>query len=125
MPLKIIKLAFPAETKLSVTPSVGRFFYETKETAPGGTTLQIDVSEFLDDTGENASEFPELNLDNSYFHVFINGVLQMEDNFAYTSGGKDIGNLMMLVPEGSEVASNVPIILEIVNFDPSSKNIAE
>lgn len=125
MPLKIIKLAFPAETTFSVMPTISRFFYETKENTVGGTTLQIDASEFLDDTGENAAEFPKLNLNNSYFNVFINGVLQMEDNFAYASGGKDIGNLMIIVPEGSEIPSNISIILEVINYDPLSKTVNE
>ncbi|GGL48956.1 DUF4183 domain-containing protein [Sporolactobacillus putidus] len=124
MPLKIIKL-FPAETAISVVPTISRFFYETKENTAGGATLQIDVSEFLDDTGEDAAEFPKLNLNNSYFNVFINGVLQMEDNFAYTSGGKGIGNLMIIVPEGSEIPPDISIILEVINYDPLLKTEKE
>ncbi|WP_429469996.1 DUF4183 domain-containing protein [Neobacillus sp. B4I6] len=44
--------------------------------------LVSDVTASLDDTGRNVDTIPSLNLNNSYFNVYINGVIQMDDNFA-------------------------------------------
>ena len=103
---------------ISTTPLVMRFFHEVPETAQGLMTYKIGVEDFLDDSGEVVKELPLLNLNNNYFHVFINGVIQMDDNFSYTAGEQGIGSLIISVPEDSEIAAGSPIILEIVNFFP-------
>jgi hypothetical protein len=120
MSLKIIKLSVTTETKFSISPAINRYFFETTTPILSGTTLKIDASNFVDDTGVEVVMFPPLNLNNSYFNVYINGVLQMDGNFAYTAGENGVGNLLVSVPEGSEIQEHVPIILEIVNFDPFS-----
>lgn len=118
MGLKIIKLAATSKTKIVTTPSVTRYFYEADEHIAGANTLKIDASDFLDDTGKKVSFLPPLNLNNSYFSVYINGVLQMDDNFAYTAGEKGIGHLLISIPEDSDIDEGTPIILEVVNFHP-------
>ncbi len=105
MSLKIIKLAVTSETKITTSPTVTRFFYEVLEPVSNINTLKIDTSHFLDDTGNKVSLLPSLNLNNSYFNIYINGVLQMDDNFAYTAGEEGIGNLLISIPEGSEIRS--------------------
>ncbi len=121
MGLRIIKLAVTSDTKIATSPTVSRFFYETTETISQIDNLKIDASNFQDDTGRNVDSLPSLNLNNSYFNVYINGVLQMDDNFAYTAGEEGVGNLFISIPEGSEIAIGTPIILEIVNFSPTLK----
>lgn len=118
MGLKIVKLAVTSNTKISTSPTVTRFFYELSEPIVGSSTLKIDTSLFLDDTGNSVSSLPQLNLNNSYFNVYINGVLQMDDNFAYTAGEEGVGNLLISIPEGSELTVGTPIILEVINFNP-------
>nr|WP_191560584.1 DUF4183 domain-containing protein [Metabacillus idriensis] len=119
MALKIIKLALTAETKVSAQPAITRYFYETTKKTTGLSTLKIDASSFLDDAGRVVKSLPVLKMNNSYFNVYINGVLQMEDK--YTSGEKGFGNLIITLPEGSEIAAHTPIILEVLNFNPVSK----
>lgn len=118
MGLKIVKLAVTSNTKISTSPTVTRFFYELSEPIVGSSTLKIDTSLFIDDTGNSVSSLPQLNLNNSYFNVYINGVLQMDDNFAYTAGEEGVGNLLISIPEGSELTVGTPIILEVINFNP-------
>lgn len=125
MGLKIIKLAVTSDTKIALSPTVTRFFYEVLEPLSQITTLRIDAAGFLDDSGHNVDSLPFLNLNNSYFNVYINGVLQMDDNFAYTAGEEGIGNLLISIPDGSEIAAGTPIILEVINFNPSLKTTFE
>jgi hypothetical protein len=49
----------------------------------------------------------------------------MDDNFAYTAGEEGIGNLLISIPDGSEIAAGTPIILEVINFNPSLKTTFE
>lgn len=118
MALRIIKLALEAPQTISTTPLVMRYFHEVPNSVKGLGTYKIGVEDFLDDTGEVAEELPLLNLNNNYFHVFINGVLQMDDNFSYTAGKQGIGSLIISIPEDSEISVGSPVILEIVNFFP-------
>ncbi|BBO00354.1 MULTISPECIES: DUF4183 domain-containing protein [Sporolactobacillus] len=118
MGLKIIKPVFEAKTSIALSPSVTRFFYELEQSVPEETVVKIDAAKFLDDTGAAVQSFPELELNNSYINVYINGVVQMEDNFAYTAGENGVGNLLITVPEGSTIAKGTPIIIEVANFDP-------
>ncbi|MDF2855973.1 MAG: hypothetical protein K0Q87_1824 [Neobacillus sp.] len=119
MGLKIIKPVFEAESKITLSPSVTHFFYELEQSIPEETMVKIDVAKFLDDTGTAVESFPSLKLNNSYLNVYINGVVQMEDNFAYTAGENGIGNLLITVPEGSDIVKGTPIIIEVINFDPT------
>lgn len=118
MGLKIIKLAVTSETKIATSPSVTRYFYELIEPSIDKDTLKIDAADFIDDAGNNVESLPVLNLNNSYFHVFINGVLQMSDHFAYTAGESGIGNLLVMLPEGTTLAEGTSFIIEVINFNP-------
>lgn len=118
MGLKIIKPVFTSEAGIIVSPTVTRLFYELEEQVQEKTIVKIDAAKFFDDTGAAVESLPQLNLNNSYLNVYINGILQMEDNFAYTSGEAEIGNLIITVPEGSDIAKGTPVIVEVVNYDP-------
>ena len=118
MALKIIKLAVNLESQVDTSPMISRYFYEVENTVDGNESLKIDASDFLDDSGNEVSELPKLNLNNGYFNVYINGILQMEENFAYTGGEKGDGNLLIMVPEGSEIYKGTSVILEVLNFAP-------
>ena len=119
MSLKIVKLATNVVPAISTSPTVMRFFHEVPETVQGMTTYKISATDFFNDAGEAVEELPPLNLNNNYFHVFVNGVLQMDDNFSYISGGEGIGSLLISVPDQSEIIAGSPVVLEIVNFYPS------
>lgn len=118
MPLKIITIAPNNNQAIAVSPLVTRLFHEVGETLSGISTYKINVNEFLNDSGEVVEDLPELNMNNNYFHVYVNGVLQMDDNFAYTAGEQGIGSLLMSIPEDTEIPAGTPIIMEIVNFYP-------
>ncbi|MBK3494480.1 DUF4183 domain-containing protein [Viridibacillus sp. YIM B01967] len=82
------------------------------------STYKIGANDFLNDLGEVVEHLPELNLNNNYFHVFVNGVLQMDDIFAYTAGEQGIGSLIISIPEESQISAGSPVVVEIVNFHP-------
>lgn len=115
--LKIIKLSVIPKQTVTTSPMVARFFHEVPEAITGVSTHKIDASDFLDDRGEVVQELPTLNLNNSYFNVYINGVLQMDDNFAYTAGVDGVGSLLISLTEDSEIPTETPIIMEIINFN--------
>lgn len=121
MGLKIIKPVYTSESEITLSPTVTRFFYELEQAVPGETIVKIDATKFFDDAGDAVESFPPLKLKNSFINVSINGVMQMEDNIAYTAGEKEIGNLMITVPEGSDIAKGTPVIVEVINFDPVYK----
>ncbi|WP_413366363.1 DUF4183 domain-containing protein [Lysinibacillus sp. 3P01SB] len=118
MPLKIISIAPNNNQAIAVTPLVTRLFHEVGETISGVSTYKINVNEFLNDAGEVVENLPVLNLNNHYFHIYVNGVLQMDDSFAYTAGEQGIGSLIMSIPEETEIPAGTPVIMEIINFYP-------
>ncbi|WMJ15472.1 DUF4183 domain-containing protein [Geobacillus proteiniphilus] len=110
-----------ATTTTEVAPDVARFFYITTAEIAEGATLTIDAASFLQDDGSQATELPALATNNSYFNVYINGVLQMEGISTYTPGATGVGSLSITVPTGSgSIPANTPVVLEIVQFAPSS-----
>ncbi|MFB6467606.1 DUF4183 domain-containing protein [Cytobacillus sp. Hz8] len=121
MGLKIIKLAVTANNEITTSPTVTRLFHVTPESILVEGTHKISCNQFFDDTGEVVTSLPSLNMNNSYFNVYINGVLQMDDHFAYTAGGEGIGSLLISVSEETTIEQGTPIILEIVNFNPTIK----
>ncbi|QCR34291.1 DUF4183 domain-containing protein [Lysinibacillus sp. SGAir0095] len=122
MGLKIIKSVSAMQNKIVVAPEVSRFFYELKKNVGESSMLRINAEDFLDDSGNRIDSLPALNMMNSYFNVYINGILQMDDIFSYTSGGKGIGNLLVSLPEETEIELGTPIILEVINFEPTVKS---
>jgi len=121
MPLRIVKLfvAASATTTTTTNPTVSRFFHEVAAQVAPGNTLTIAVGDFEDDTGTAATSLPTLATGNSYINVFVNGVLMMNDLITYTSG--TTGSLAIEVPVGSEpIEANTPVVLEVVNFAPTS-----
>ncbi|MBE3102654.1 MAG: DUF4183 domain-containing protein [Bacilli bacterium] len=120
MPLKIYKIAVASNAVTAVTPTVERFFYEAIATTTGAGTLTIIVEDFFTDAGAAATTLPALATDNSYINVYVNGVLEMEDLFAYTAGGTGVGQLVITVPAGSDILINSPIVLEVTNFVPDT-----
>ena len=115
-----MKLAITANTTVDTAPTVERFFNEAASTVTGEGTLTIAVDDFWTDTGADAATLPDLATDNSYFNVYVNGVLQLDDLLTYTPGGTGVGQLVITVPAGSTIEQNSPIVLVITNFSPSS-----
>ncbi|HWJ78354.1 MAG TPA: DUF4183 domain-containing protein [Niallia sp.] len=120
-----MKLAVFADTTDLTSPTVQRFFSEAASTVVGAGTLTIDVERFWDDTGEVATTLPALEANNSYFNVYVNGVLQMQDLMSYTPGGTEEGQISITVPAGSVIRQNTPIVLVITNFSPTSQTTIE
>lgn len=123
MSLKIIKLAGMSNHKITALPTVTRLFHVVPKTIAEMNTHKIDASQFYDDAGEVVKELPTLNLNNSYFNVYINGALQMDENFAYTAGEEGIGSLLISIPEDSDIPKGSPIIVEVINFHPEISSI--
>ncbi|RID83679.1 DUF4183 domain-containing protein [Peribacillus asahii] len=120
MPLKIMKLAISGSTTVDTNPAVERFFYEVAGTVVGEGTITISVADFWDDTGAAATALPVLTTDNSYFTVYINGVLQMQSLLSYTPGGTGTGQLVITVPAGSTVTADSPVVLVVTNYAPDA-----
>ncbi|SFA40261.1 protein of unknown function [Parageobacillus thermantarcticus] len=121
MALQLIKLFVSATTTTDAVPTDTRFFYITTTETAAGATLTIDAASFLQDDGNPATELPALATNNSYYNVYINGVLQMEGITTYTPGATGVGSLAINVPAGGDpIPANTPIVLEIVQFAPSS-----
>lgn len=119
MPLRILKIAFTAEVTTTANPEVTRFFLDLEEEATEGT-LVLPVEDFETDAGVAATEFPELSANNSYYNCYINGVLQMEGITTYTPGPAGTGQLAIIVGEDETIPEDTPIVLEVVNFSPTS-----
>lgn len=121
MALQLMKLFVSASTTTDAVPTDTRFFYVTTAETAAGSTLTIDAADFFQDDGTAATTLPTLAANNSYYNVYINGVLQMDDISTYTPGGTGVGSLAINVPAGGDpIPAGTPIVLEIVQFAPSS-----
>ncbi|WP_017473836.1 DUF4183 domain-containing protein [Amphibacillus jilinensis] len=121
MVLQLMKLAIEASTATTIDPESEKYFYVTEAQVEPGTSLDIDVADFFDNTGTAVVELPELITDNSYYNVSVNGVLQMQGLTTYTPGATGVGSLEIDVPADSEaIIVGTPVVLEVVVFDPTS-----
>lgn len=127
MPLKIMKLAITADADITTSPTVSRFFYELETAAEEDTTVTIAGDAFWDDTGADIDFLPVLEEGNSYFQVYINGVLQLQTLLAYTAGEVDeaevidAGQLAITVPPDSTIPAGSPIVLVVTNYTPAAE----
>jgi hypothetical protein len=80
----------------------------------------IDTTDFLQDNGTAAATLPTLAVNNSFYNVYINGVLQIGNLSTYTPGGIRVGKLDISVPAGQTISRNTPVVLEIGTFTRSS-----
>ncbi len=126
MALQLMKLNITATTQTNAVPNDTRFFYETIAEIAAGTTLTIDAADFLQDDGTSLASLPTLSVNNSYFNVYINGVLQMEDISVYTEGATGVGSLAITPPAGGDsITSGSPVVLEVINYVPTSNTTVE
>jgi len=123
--VQIMKIAVSATLDIDTAPTVDRFFYILAAPITGADTLTITADEFLTDTGAVGATLPDLAADNSYFNVYINGVLQMDDLLAYTPGGTGVGELSITVPADTTIIADTPVVLEVTNFTPTSEATIE
>ncbi|MGY0693616.1 DUF4183 domain-containing protein [Virgibacillus sp. FSP13] len=121
MALQLMKLTVSAETTVDIVPIDTRFFYVTSNATPAGSTLTIDAADFFADDGTAVTELPALAANNSYFNVYVNGVLQMRGISTYTPGTTGTGSLAIAVLTGGKtIPARAPIVLEIINYDPTT-----
>ena len=120
MALQIMKLAIQATSTVTINPIIERFFHTTIDSLTGPTTFSIDAGSFFTDTGAATTALPALTADNSYYRVFINGVLQMDDLLTYTAGVTGVGEVSINIPSGSTIPLGTPVVLEVVNFAPKA-----
>lgn len=121
MALQLMKLRVSANTTIGVDPTPERFFYVTTADTEAEDTLTIDTEDFFNDQGAEATTLPDLATNNSYYNVYINGVLQMNDISTYTAGGTGVGSLAIAVPAGSDpLLAGTPVVLVVVNYDPTA-----
>lgn len=125
MTLQLMKLNIQVSTTVDTNPVSQKFFHVTTGTTQPGDSLIIEPFQFFDDNGQAVTELPALEAANSYFTVSINGVKQMNGLIIYTPG--TAGSLTIEVPvtDTEPILANTPIVLEVVNFTPTTTtNIA-
>ncbi|WP_261132620.1 DUF4183 domain-containing protein [Bacillus sp. Marseille-Q3570] len=121
MALQMMKLVIEATVNTTVDPANTRFFHVTTTETAAGATLTIDAADFFQDDGTAVTTLPTLETDNSYYNVYVNGVLQMDGVSTYTPGATGVGSLDIDVPAGGDpILANSPVVLEVVNYTPSS-----
>ena len=124
MALQLIKLYVGAATTTEVAPVSSKYFYINDADVAAGATLTIGAADFIDDTGTVGVTLPELTANNSYFRIYINGVLQENGNATYTPGAAGTGSLAFLNPAGGDsILQFQPVILEVVRYSPTSTTV--
>lgn len=118
-----MKLNVSVNSAITTVPNDTRFFYVTTSETAAGSTLTIDAAAFLSDTGAAVTTLPALSANNSYFNVYLNGILQMESICTYTPGATTVGKLEIAVPAGgSAILNNSPVVVEVMNYVPTATN---
>lgn len=129
MALQLIKLLVTASSTTTTKPTVQRFYHITNDTTEPGQTLTIEADEFFDDNGAEVQSLPELSTDNSYYNVYVNGVLQVKGLSTYTpttTEPAEDGSLVITVTaESEELRAGTPIVLEVVNYAPETVTTIE
>lgn len=121
MALQLMKIAVAGSTTTTTNPDDSRFLYVTTAPTTAGNILTIHTASFFDDNGTAVTTLPALATNNSYFNVYVNGVLQMEAISEYTPGATGIGSLAITVPVGAgTILTGTPVVLEIIQFAPTS-----
>ncbi|WP_349409032.1 DUF4183 domain-containing protein [Pseudalkalibacillus sp. SCS-8] len=119
MALQLIKMVVNASINTNLKPNIKRCFHVTNQIVT--TEIVIDAADFFQDDGSVVTTLPALDNENSYYNVFINGVMQMGGISTYTPGGTGVGNLTITIPPGGDpILSGTPIVLEIGIFTPES-----
>ncbi|MEX0418507.1 DUF4183 domain-containing protein [Bacillus sp. C30] len=123
MSLQVMKLAISAETTTGVDPTDIKFFHVMSNQADAGTTVTIPATEFFQSDGSPATVFPD-STNYSFYKVYINGILQMLDIFIisaeFTPPDTVDWSLIINVPADAPILKGTPIVLEFVEFTPSS-----
>lgn len=123
MAVQLMKLKVNVATSTATTPADTRFFYVTTGETAAGATLTIDAAAFSDDTGTAVVTLPTLANNNSYFNVYLNGVLQMEGISTYTPGATGVGKLEVAVPAGGQpILADTAVVVEVMNYTPTTTN---
>lgn len=121
MALQLMKIVAAASTPINTEPTPEKFFFVTTSETAARTSLTIDAASFFQDDGNAATELPALATNNSYFNVYINGVLQMDGNSTFTPGATGVGSLVFSAPAGGDpILQSIPVVLEVVNFSPTA-----
>ncbi len=98
--------------RLQIKPIVRRFFYIPKSDLSLTKQLQIPSGNFVDDHGESIDHFPQHSED-SYWNLYINGVLQEGKLYAVDAKG------LTITMTGQKIPAETPIILEFVQIAAS------
>lgn len=126
MALELYKIFVQGTTTTETNPTVEKFFFVTTTDTAAGADLTITADNFVGDDGTVGVTLPALATNNSYFNVYINGVLQQQDNSAYTPGGTGVGQLVFTNPVGSgTIFTGTPVVLQVTNFAPTSNTTFE
>lgn len=126
MALRLYKIHVQATTDTDVVPTVQRFFYLTETDTASGAPLTINAEDFVDDNGTEGVTLPELDPANSYYQVFINGVLQQQANTEYTPGSGATGQLVFNNPaSGGTIYAGTPVVLKVVQYNATSTTNVE
>lgn len=121
MALQLMKISISGAINTDVNPDAAKFFFITTAETAAGSTLSIDAASFRGDDGATITTLPDLEADNSYFTVEINGVEQMQGLSTYTPGATGTGSLDIAVPaDGDSIPTDQTVILQVVNFSPTS-----
>lgn len=123
MALEIMKIVVGATTTTTLNPTATRLFYQVPTLTTGPATLTIDAAAFMGDDGNLITALPTLDADNSYYNVYINGMLQMANLSVYTPGATGIGSLAITVPTGQSITVDQVVVLEIVSYAPDSDTV--
>ncbi|WP_261301752.1 DUF4183 domain-containing protein [Paenibacillus andongensis] len=95
--------------EVSIVPMVNRYYYIADTDISSSAPVIIPANLFIDDNGDLSTSFLGLG-PNSYYNLFINGILQ-------TSNISNVSpNTLILYPEGSTIYNGTPITIEIIQF---------
>lgn len=115
MAATLFKLVVTAETQTTVLtkPTVERFYYKFNPQHLDEETLTIPANAFVDDQGNPVTSITQINENNGFYLLFINGVLQQDG--LYTVDTDEV-----VIEDAGSIEVNSPIILVVANFQPEA-----
>ncbi len=96
-------------SKVSIIPTVNRYFYIPTSTIDLTTGVTIPSTLFLNDVGNKTTEFTIFST-SGYINLYINGVMQGRGFYKVNT------NSLIIHPTASKISANIPIIIESLGF---------
>lgn len=115
MAASLFRLVMKASSTITTftKPATQQYFYKLATAQRTGGTITIPAGSFTNSAGTAVTTLIKAAVNNGYYQLFVNGVLQ--ETALYT-----VSSTQVVVTDAASVPVSAPITLSVNNFAPTS-----